>query len=86
LAATIGLTMSANATMVQTSNSQVSNDSQFQPPPVEDNAIFYHMLFNQLEGRTNGPDNEFRWDGEGWVRPISIDFGSSPKASSSAAR
>ncbi len=32
-----------------------------------DNEIFGHVLFNQLEGRTNGPDNEFRWDGEGWV-------------------
>src|SRR6202011_2175165 len=29
--------------------------------------IFGHCLFNQLEGRTNGPDNEFRWDGEGWI-------------------
>ena len=29
--------------------------------------IFGHFQFNQLEGRTNGPDNEFRWDGEGWV-------------------
>jgi copper resistance protein B len=32
-----------------------------------DNDIFWHVLFNQLEGRTNGPDNEFRWDGEGWI-------------------
>jgi copper resistance protein B len=32
-----------------------------------DNTIFYHLLFDELEGRTNGPDNEFRWDGEGWV-------------------
>ncbi|MDO8431478.1 MAG: copper resistance protein B [Candidatus Binatus sp.] len=29
--------------------------------------VFYHLLFNQLEGRTNGPDNEFRWDGEAWI-------------------
>lgn len=36
-------------------------------PPVMDNMIFGHVLFDQLEGRTNGPDNEFRWDGEGWV-------------------
>jgi copper resistance protein B len=32
-----------------------------------DNTIFYHLLFDELEGRTNGPDNEFRWDGEGWL-------------------
>ena len=36
-------------------------------PPVMDNQIFAHVLFDQLEGRTNGPDNEFRWDGEGWA-------------------
>ena len=36
-------------------------------PPLMDNPIFYHLLFDQLEGRTNGPDNEFRWDGEGWI-------------------
>ena len=32
-----------------------------------DNTITWHVLFNQLEGRTNGPDNEFRWDGQGWI-------------------
>jgi copper resistance protein B len=36
-------------------------------PPVMDNMIFGHVLFDQMEGRTNGPDNEFRWDGEGWI-------------------
>lgn len=35
--------------------------------PVMDNRIFGHVLFDQLEGRTNGPDNAFRWDGEGWI-------------------
>jgi copper resistance protein B len=37
------------------------------PPPVKDNMVFAHVLFNQLEGRTNGSDNELRWDAEGWV-------------------
>jgi len=32
-----------------------------------DNPILMHCLFDQFEGRTNGPDNEFRWDGEGWI-------------------
>lgn len=36
-------------------------------PPVMDNTIFAHVLFDQFEGRTNGPDNELRWDGEGWI-------------------
>jgi len=36
-------------------------------PPVMDNPIIGHILFDQLEGRTNGPDNEFRWDSQGWI-------------------
>jgi copper resistance protein B len=35
--------------------------------PVKDNEIFIHARIDQFEGRTNGPDNEFRWDGEGWI-------------------
>jgi copper resistance protein B len=41
--------------------------TQYGEPPVMDDTIFYHLLFDQLEGRTNGPDSEFRWDGEGWI-------------------
>lgn len=29
--------------------------------------VFWHVLLNQLEGRSNGPENELRWDGEAWV-------------------
>ena len=29
--------------------------------------VFAHLLCNQLEGRTNGPDNELRWDAEAWI-------------------
>jgi copper resistance protein B len=36
-------------------------------PLVHDNMIFWHVLFDQLEGRSNGPDNELRWDGQSWV-------------------
>ena len=35
--------------------------------PVMDQEIFAHALFNQLEGRWNGSNTEFRWDGQGWV-------------------
>jgi copper resistance protein B len=35
--------------------------------PMMEEPILGHVLFDQLEGRTNGPDNEFRWDGEGWI-------------------
>ncbi len=34
--------------------------------PMAGHAIFTHALFNQFEGRTEGPDNAFRWDGEIW--------------------
>jgi copper resistance protein B len=36
-------------------------------PPVTDNEIFFHGLLDQFEGRTNGADNQLRWDGEGWI-------------------
>jgi copper resistance protein B len=36
-------------------------------PPAMDNQIFAHVLFDQFEDRTNGPDNAFRWDGQAWI-------------------
>ena len=36
-------------------------------PPVMDQGIYAHSIFNQLEGRFNGSNTEFRWDGQGWV-------------------
>jgi copper resistance protein B len=35
--------------------------------PVMDQTIFAHAIFNQLEGRWNGTNPEFRWDGQGWI-------------------
>jgi copper resistance protein B len=35
--------------------------------PVMDRPILAHVLFDQLEGRWNGSNTEFRWDGQGWV-------------------
>jgi copper resistance protein B len=37
------------------------------PQPVEDNRVLTYVIFDQLEGRTNGPNTSFRWDGEGWI-------------------
>jgi copper resistance protein B len=31
------------------------------------NEVVGHLLFNELEGRTSGPNDELRWDGEGWI-------------------
>jgi len=36
-------------------------------PPVMDQGIFAHAIFNQLEGRWNGSNTEFRWQGQGWA-------------------
>jgi copper resistance protein B len=38
-----------------------------EPSSMGENALFWHLLFNQLEGRSNGPDNELRWDGQAWI-------------------
>jgi len=36
-------------------------------PPVMDNRVYTHVLFNQLEGRSNGSGSGLRWDGEAWA-------------------
>lgn len=36
-------------------------------PPVMDRQIFAHAIFNQLEGRWNGNNTQFRWQGQGWA-------------------
>jgi copper resistance protein B len=35
--------------------------------PVQDQEIFTHVIFSQLEGRFNGANSEFRWEGQGWA-------------------
>jgi copper resistance protein B len=35
--------------------------------PVVDTDILAHAIFSQLEGRFNGTNTEFRWEGQGWV-------------------
>jgi copper resistance protein B len=49
-----------------------SQDSPTSPKPLQwkpplKNEVVGHLLFNQLEGRTDGPGTEFRWDGEAWI-------------------
>lgn len=61
---------------IPAARAQTSTPHQIGPPaatvpalrsPVDDKQVFYHVLLDQFEGRTNGPDNELRWDGEGWI-------------------
>jgi copper resistance protein B len=35
--------------------------------PVMDRGVFAHAIFNQLEGRWNGSNTEFRWEGQAWA-------------------
>ncbi len=51
----------------QTSVPQTITPQTTANPPLMDNKVFVHVLFDQLEGRTNGPNNEFRWDGQAWI-------------------
>src|ERR1700758_4656127 len=37
------------------------------PEPVKDNRVLNFITFDELEGRTNGQNTSFRWDGEGWI-------------------
>jgi len=72
LAAAIALTYIGSAVAQAQSSSpsgvaQPGSPAAAWEPPVMDNQIVGHVLFDQLEGRTNGPDSEFRWDGEGWI-------------------
>ncbi len=70
----LALVLSADVGVAHAQSVSASNTSQAEPPayqwgtpPVMDNQIFGHILFNQFEGRSDGPENEFRWDGEGWI-------------------
>ena len=36
-------------------------------PPVMDQGIFAHGILNENEGRANGVDIQYRWEGQGWV-------------------
>jgi copper resistance protein B len=48
-------------------DSPAQSQSKNWRPPVMDNGIFAHILFDELEGRTNGTGTQLRWDGQGWI-------------------
>ena len=37
------------------------------PAPGDDNRVLDFLTFNQLEGRTGGPNTALRWDAQGWI-------------------
>ncbi len=58
----------AQATVAHTSSSdKPSGTMPDMGDPMAVNSVFTHVLLDQFEGRTDGPNNELRWDGEGWV-------------------
>jgi copper resistance protein B len=60
--------VAAGRSCAQTAESQTANAAPLEMPmPAMDNQVLAHLLFNQLEGRTDGGSGELRWDGEGWI-------------------
>jgi copper resistance protein B len=61
-------TAAPSAAATQAAGPQMSGAApQHWNPPVTDNRVYTHMLFNQLEGRSRGQGNALRWDGEAWM-------------------
>ena len=61
----MGIASAANAQVPSAEDKPTLGMEPIQP--VMDREIFTHVIFNELEGRWNGTNTEFRWDGEGWV-------------------
>jgi copper resistance protein B len=61
-------TAAPSAGSTQADGSRLSTAAQQHwNPPVLDNRVYAHVLFNQLEGRSSGQGNALRWDGEAWI-------------------
>jgi copper resistance protein B len=68
IASALAIRATANAdSQAHNSTSTAPGYTQFGEAPVEDNRLVYHLLFDQLEGRSNGTENLFRWEGQGWI-------------------
>jgi copper resistance protein B len=61
-----GLASRAQAEMGHAMPDAAPTDAAPFGAPVDDQRIFYHVLFNQLEGRF-GDTSAFRWSGEAWA-------------------
>jgi copper resistance protein B len=58
----------ATAAAAQTSGAKDEPTLGMEPiQPVMDRPVLAHVIFNQLEGRWNGSNTQFRWEGQGWV-------------------
>ena len=64
------LVFAATAAAAQTPASKTEPSLGLEPgamQPVMDQGIYAHAIFDQLEGRWNGSNTEFRWEGQGWA-------------------
>lgn len=72
-AAIIGIMPFLYATALSAQSAGSKRPGKMIPPvpssgtEVMSDRIFKHALLEQFESRTNGPDNELRWDGEAWA-------------------
>jgi copper resistance protein B len=66
LAAALVLVATAAAAQTAATNDPAAPEPGAMPP-VMDRGIYAHAIFNQLEGRWNGSNPEFRWDGQGLI-------------------
>jgi copper resistance protein B len=53
--------------IAQVTDTQIQSSSANWKPPVKDTAIFAHVLFDELEGRSTAAGTQFRWDGQAWI-------------------
>ena len=67
LAAALVLVTTAASAKTAAANDPAAGPEPGAMPPVMDRGIYAHAIFNQLEGRWNGSNPEFRWDGQGWI-------------------
>ena len=51
----------------QTANAATPGMEAGPMPPVMDQGIFAHAILNQNEGRFNGANTQYRWEGQGWA-------------------
>lgn len=62
-----GSALHVNAQMSKPSSSMGNGASSGMKESMMESPVFVHARLDQFEGRSNGSDSEFRWDGEGWI-------------------
>jgi copper resistance protein B len=61
------LNQEKNFTFAQHNHKNNNNSESDFGEPIDDNQLFYYLLFDQLEYQVNDSQNIFNWDVSGWV-------------------